>query len=187
MKLFSRIVGIAITLGLLSVNPVLAKMGDKEVDVGLAYGTAPASGYGSAIGFSIGGGYEIQDNMQVRADISSFSWKQSVSGIDVKYARMPITVSGRQYYPLQNNLKAYGQLGLEMSIDKSETVTPGYTSAFFSVPAQSASTSKTNFGITPAGGIEFAVTPQISVGGGVAYHIITDSYFTLGINAGYHF
>jgi len=187
MKLFSKVVGIAVVLGLFSVSPVLAKMGDKEVNVGLAYGSAPASGFGSAIGFSIGGGYEIQDNIQVRADISSFGWKQTVSGLDAKYTRMPITVSGRKYYPLQNNLlKAYGQLGLEMSMDKVDVVIPGYTSGFFSVPAQTASASETRLGITPGGGIEFAVTPQISVGGNVAYHIITDSYFTLGINAGYH-
>lgn len=187
MKLFRKTVGIAVVLGLLSVSPVLAKMGDKEVNVGLGYGSAPASGFGSAIGFSVGGGYEIQDNTQVRADIASFGWKQTLYGMDLKYTRMPITVSGRQYYPMQNNLKAYGQLGLEMSMDKVDVAVPGYTSAYYSVPATTASASETHFGITPGGGIEFAVTPQISVGGDVAYHIITDSYFTLGINAGYHF
>ena len=131
MKLFSKVVGISVVLGLISVSPGFAKMGDKEVNVGLAYGSAPASGFGSAIGFSIGGGYEIQDNIQVRADISSFGWKQSLFGIDVKYTRMPITVSGRQYYPLQNKLlKAYGQLGLEMSLDKAEAAVGSYNSNY---------------------------------------------------------
>lgn len=181
MKFFGQVVGVAVVLGLLSVSPVLAKMGDKAVNIGLGYGSAPASGFGSAIGFSIGGGYEIQDDTQVRVDISSFGWKQTVYGTDVKYTRMPITVSGRQYYPLQNNLKAYGQLGLEMSFDKAEAATS------FLGTTYKAEASETHLGITPGGGIEMAITPQISVGADVAYHIITDSYFTLGVNAGYHF
>lgn len=181
MKKVTVLLMAGIIAGLGFAQPSFAKTGDKSVNVGLGYGSEPAAGMGSAIGFSIGGGYEIQDDTQVRVDISSFGWKQTVYGMDIKYTRMPITVSGRQYYPLQDNLKAYGQLGLEMSLDKAEAATS------FMGTTYKAEASETHLGVTPGGGIEFAITPQISVGGDVAYHIITDSYFTLGINAGYHF
>lgn len=185
MKLFRKMAGVVALVGVYmvlgTVNPVFAKTGDKSVNVGLNFGSEPVSGFGSTTGFSIGGGYEIEDNMQIRGDISFFSWEQSAGGIDLKYARTPITISGRQYLPLQEGLRAYGQFGVEYSLDTVEVAINWFGTT------TKAEASENHFGITPGAGIEYAITPQISVGAEAMYHIITDPYFTLGINAGYHF
>lgn len=178
MKFLSYCAGIMALLGLFLANPVFAKMGDKSASVGLGIGTAPAPGWGSGYGFSIGGGYEIQDDLQIRGDVSYFSWTLDSVGDSLTYSRMPISVSARQYFPVQQNLKAYGQAGLEMSLDKFE---------WSDIASSVSSTSESNFGITPGGGIEYSINPQLSIGVQGLYHIITNSYITLGITGGYHF
>lgn len=171
----------AAVMGLASASPVFAKMGDKSVDVGVGFGTPPESGWGTGLGFSIGGGYEIQDDLQIRGDISYNKWSLSQYGWTLSWTRMPIAVSGRQYIPLQPNLKAYGQAGLELSFDSFESAWSWGATTY------KGTASETNIGLPLGGGVEYAISPQFSVGADVKWHLINHSYFTLGVNAGYHF
>lgn len=96
------------------------QMGDKEVDASLAIGTAPATGWGTGMGFDIGAGMmmpQVDPNVQGRVNIGYMKWSQSFFGATVSFKRMPILVSGRYYIPMQQGLKAYVQGGLELSID----------------------------------------------------------------------
>jgi hypothetical protein len=44
-----------------------------------------------------------------------------------------------------------------------------------------------NFGITPGGGIEFQVLPDVSIFALGRIHIITDNYFSMQFGAAFHF
>lgn len=161
-----------------------------EGDASLVIGTAPESGWGTGIGFNVGGGMmlpQVDKNLQVRVDISYIKWSMSDFGFDVSFTRIPITASGRYYIPLQNNLKAYVQGGLELSIDKSEAVIPGFTFFGVTTASQTVSSSETNFGITPGAGISFDLNKNLSIVADARYHIITGGYLTLQAGAAYHF
>lgn len=177
MRFLSKVLSIMVAAGLFMASPVFAKMGDKSVDVGFGFGTPPASGWGTGLGFSIGGGYEIQDDLQIRGDISYNSWTLDEFGATLSWTRIPIAASGRYYFPIQPSLKAYGQAGLELSFDSFEWAFLGTTY----------SASETNFGVPIGGGIEYVINPQFSVGADAKLHLISDSYLTLGVTAGYHF
>lgn len=185
MKRFkSVILAASMAAGLFAVSdPAFAKVGDQTVDVGVSVATEPIDNLGTAIGFSGGFGYEFTKDTQIRADVSYYSWDDSQTTIfgtmDMTVYRIPIAVSARRYvdFPNQQGLRAYGQLGLELSIDGAEVTLAGV----------SADDSETNVGLTPAAGIEYNVNDQMFVGANAAYHIITDSYFTFGGSIGFRF
>lgn len=184
MKRFKTVIlATSLTVGLFAVTqPALAKVGDSTADVGVSVATEPVDGLGTAIGFSGGFGYEFMKDTQVRADVSYYSWDDSQTTMfgtmDITLYRIPITVSARRYIDLQaQGIRAYGQLGVELSIDGAEVTLAGV----------SANDSETNLGITPAAGVEYNVNDKVYVGANAAYHIITDSYFTFGGNIGYRF
>ena len=146
-----------------------AKQGDVSVDAGFKLGTSPCCGFGIGFGGGVGAGYEVLDNLQVRGDFNYLTW--SKSGVD--YDRILFGGAGRYYVAVMNNLKVYGQAGMEISVDK------GTVAGFSSTTA--------HFGAPIALGAEFAVTPNIGIEGQAAFHLVTDSYLTFGVNGVYHF
>jgi opacity protein-like surface antigen len=161
-----------------------------EGDASLVFASAPASGFGTSVGLTIGAGMMLPsvENLQVRIDQSFFSWSQSEFGFDLKYTRYPMTASARYYFPVRpERLKVYGQGGIEVSFDKVEATTiVGYT-GFFQPIYGKVSDSSTNIGITPGGGVAFQINDKLSVAADFRIHLITDSYFTLQGGIVYNF
>jgi opacity protein-like surface antigen len=170
-----------------------ARQGEVEVDGALSLGTGP-SDFDSAVGFNFGVGFMIQDNpqLQIRGDLSYYDFDASMFGVDVSYTRMPIAVSARIYIPVQNNIKVFGQGGLELSFDEAEVAVPWITfgGPFGITPISTTMKQKvdeTNIGITPGGGIEFMVNPQFGLFAMARWHIISDNYFDLSFGGAVHF
>jgi opacity protein-like surface antigen len=201
----NRIVRILAASALLTLSLAatsFAAVGDSTVDLGVGFATAPSTGvpgasFDTGWGLTVGGGYELMEIsafrgsiLQVRGDIGYNKWSKSVdvggANVDLKLTRIPISAGARVYVPLEavNNLRLFGEASLELSMDKAETgdvTIPG----FGVVPGESSS--ETNFGLSPAVGLEYAVTPNINVGALLKYHIIDSAYLTGSIGVGYKF
>ena len=151
------------------------QMGNAEVDASLVWASAPTSDFDSTIGLNIGAGVmlpQIDRNLQGRVDMTFLSFDGSFLGTNLTYSRVPITVSGRYYIPLQQPVKVYGQGGLELSFDKVDTAVPGF-------PGFRVSESSINLGLVGGLGIDVAIAPQLSFVADVRLHLVTDYYLTL--------
>lgn len=152
------------------------------VDVSGLYGTVPSGVdfLDSTFGFRIGGSYDYMEiwegELQLRADLSYFKWDGDVLGLKTEYRRIPIFIGGR-YNKSFDNFSLYGEVGVELSMDKVEV----------SLGALSISVSETHFGLTPGVGFEYPITDVVIVDLGFRYHIIADKYSTLGLSVGYRF
>jgi len=76
--------------------------------------------------------------------------------------------------PIVDRLRAFGQAGLETSIDNFDT-------------AGNQRESEVNVGIAPGAGIEFFVNPKVSVFALGLAHLISDSYFSMQFGVATHF
>lgn len=165
-----------------------------SIDVGGIVGTEPASGFGSALGFTLGASMDLSSvanaPIEGRADLSYLSYKEEFtfgfvgasSKIELKYRRIPIFVGGRYLLPLQSPAKVFVEGGIEVSFDKVESgVADPFTGRAIKVEA-----SETNLGLTPGIGISYPVSPTVSIGGNARYHIISGSYFSLGAFVGFN-
>lgn len=162
--------------------------GPIELDGGFTFGTGPGD-FGSAFGFNFGGGYMLDavPNLQIRADLSYYDFSQTVFfGSDLSYTRVPITVGARYYFPINDRLKAFAQAGLETSFDSIDTIVyvPGGPFGFTAVTQSS---DEINLGISPGGGIEFFIAPQVSIFALGRIHIVSDAYFSMNFGAAAHF
>jgi hypothetical protein len=182
-----------ITLGMTA--PAFAKVGSStsggaEIDGSVVLATAPASGFDTGFGVTVGGGAmlpQIDRNLQGRIDISYFKWTASEFGFDLSYTRIPLLFSGRYYVPARDNrLKVYVQGGLELSFDKVEAAVPAFVPPF-GVGTVKASSSETRLGIVPGIGIEYKLSPTLGLVADARWHIITDSYLTLQFGLASHF
>ncbi len=179
MKISSRIVVSVVLLGLIAASPSFAKQGDKAVDLTLDVATEPASGFGSAVGVTLGGGYEVIDSLQARIDLSYYSWDQGAFGDDITYRRIPLDIGARYYFQLPpKGLKVYPLAALEISFDELEFAVP-----FF--PKQTED--KVHAGVVTGGGVDYALTKEFSVGANLKAHLITDGYVTMGLGGTFHF
>lgn len=156
-----------------------------EIDGSVGFGTGP-NNFDPAFGMNFGGGYTLPNlPVQVRADVSYFKFERSVVGASFKYTRIPFTFSGRYYFPVGDKLKFFAQGGAEVSIDKLES--PIFLSTTLGLLPGTASESKTNFGASAGGGVEFFFNPHASVFGLARFHVITDNYFSMHFGGAYHF
>lgn len=180
----ARILAASTLLTLSVAATSFAAVGDKEIDLNLGLATESASGSGTGWGFSVGGGHELLavpavkgSTLQLRGDIGYNSWKKD----PVTVTRVPVSGGGRLYVPVEavKNLRAYGEGSFELSFDKSEQDFGGLSGKV--------SESKIRFGLSPAAGVEFAVTPQISVGAALKYHIIASGYLNASVGVGCKF
>jgi opacity protein-like surface antigen len=171
---------LTLVLALSVVAPALAKQGDKTLDASIDLATAPVSGFDSTLGFSVGFGYELEQELQLRGDISYYSYDEDFFGDSLTYTRVPVAASVRKYFPLnpQKNVNIFVQGGLELSFDEVEVSVP-----FFG----KASESEVNLGLVGGGGVEFALSREFGLGGIAKYHVISDDYLTLGLYGAYHF
>lgn len=144
-------------------------------DIAAVYATGS---YSSATGLNLGFGKTINDNLEARADFSYLPFEKG----GLKYTRMPIAVSGKYYHPLSESVKAYAQLGAEVSIDSVEVIitVPGFGSS-------KTSEQKARLGITPAVGCESEISPGISLFLDARNHFVTDSYATVALGLKYSY
>ena len=157
-----------------------------EVDGSLGFGTGPGN-FDPGLGLNFGAGYTIPglDNLQARVDISYFDFSYSVLGNDLSFTRIPITFSARYYFPITNELKAFAQGGLEVSVDKIDTAF--YYPTFLGFIPVKQSVSETNVGGSIGGGIEYFIIPQASIFALGRVHIISDNYFSMHFGGAFHF
>lgn len=162
------------------VGAALAE-GEMSVDVSGSYASEPVTGFGSTIGFGIGGNYGISKELAGRVDLNYYSWKYDYSDFwgsySSTYTRMPIFAGARYLIPMDNTMNAYVEGGVELSFDSFEIAWGGFKTTG----------SETKFGITPGAGIEYSINPNIYVGANARYHIVTNPYLTAGVNVGYRF
>ena len=179
-----------LTLGLAATS--FAAVGDKEVDISLGFATESQSGSDIGFAMSVGGGYELLtipaikgSTLQVRGDIGYNRWGKSLPGQDLKFTRIPVSAGARLYVPIEKvkNLRVYGEASLELSFDESDAAFVNNIVG----PVVVGSHSDTRVGLTPGAGVEFAVAPNIFVGGGLKVHIIDGSYLTALAGVGFKF
>jgi opacity protein-like surface antigen len=189
------IITLAALITLSMTAPAFAKAGtstsqDTEIDGSVVLATAPASGFDTGLGITVGAGTtlpHIDKNLQGRVDISYFTWSASQFGVDVSYTRIPLLFSGRYFVPTRDNrLKVYIQGGLELSFDKVEAAItlPSPPFAFGTVKESS---SETRIGLVPGAGIEYKLSPTLGLVVDARWHIITDGYLTVQFGLASHF
>ncbi|MFZ2951229.1 MAG: outer membrane beta-barrel protein [Desulfuromonadaceae bacterium] len=193
-----RILAASMLLTLSLAATSFAARGDKEVDlsIGIAtssdagnpgyagYGYGYGSSYGTGLGLSVGGGYELLDitaikggTLQIRGDIGYNHWSEG----GFTLTRVPVSAGARLYVPIQavNKLRVYGEASLELSFDSFDT--PSYW--FY----DGRKSSDTKIGLVPGAGAEFIVAPNVFVGGGLKYHIVSDGYLNALVGVGFKF
>ncbi len=184
--LFATLIAI---LFLSTGNPVFAATtassaaGDVEIDGSFSLATGPGS-FDSGYGLNFGAGYmmnSVVKNLQGRIDVGyyKFSGNFITLGffpVSLNYTRIPVTVSARYYFPIVDQLRVFAQAGVEVSQDSKE---------FFYGITQTKN--ELNLGVSPGGGIEFNVNPQLSIFALARFHAITDSYISMQFGAAYHF
>jgi len=150
-----------------------------EVDGSFGLATGPGS-FDGGPGINIGAGYmltSIDKNLQARVDLSYYDFSSTYWIYDISYTRIPVTVSARYYFPINDRLKAFAQAGIETSFDSFD----------HPVGVVKQSKSEVNIGLSPGGGIEFSVAPQVSIFALGRAHVIADSYFSMQFGAAFHF
>lgn len=162
-----------------------AQGGAAALDISGNYATEPAGGFGGTAGIEIGGivdfdrlGVDIRmENVRTaaRAAFGYYDWDDSVSGVDISYRRIPFFLGGRFIVPIAAPFLAYGDLGLEVSFDRKEGVSSG----------NRVSDSEVNLGLRPQIGIIYPVSDRSTLGAGIAWHVVSDPYLTLGFTVGF--
>lgn len=157
--------------------------GDFEIDGSFGFATGPDD-FDSGYGLNFGAGYTlgaVDKNLQVRVDLSYYAFSQDVNAFgfstSIDYKRVPFTVSARYYFPIIDKLAAFAQAGLETSFDSKES-----RDAFGTHTKD-----EVNLGITPGGGVEYFIIPEVSVFAVARWHVISDAYFSMLFGGAYHF
>jgi opacity protein-like surface antigen len=162
-----------------TAKPLALDTDNLEIDGSFAFASGPGD-FDSGFGVNFGAGYMLNTlvkNLQGRVDVGYFDFSRDVPGTSLSYWRVPITFSARYYVPLLDNLKAFGQAGVETSWDSYE-----YVDAY-----GKRSKTQFNIGLSPGAGVELFATKNLSVFGLIRSHWISDSYFSMHFGAAYHF
>jgi hypothetical protein len=147
-----------------------------EVDGSLGPASGPGD-YKRGFGVNFGAGYAlstIDRNLQARVDLSFYQFNYDFHWGSGSYTRIPVTISGRYYLPIINRLKAFGQAGLEMSVDTYDT-------------AAHERKNEMNLGISPGAGIEFFINRNASIFALGRFHLLPDSYLSMQFGVASHF
>jgi opacity protein-like surface antigen len=167
------VVGMAATASAKTENPGF------EIDGSFGFGTGPGD-YDPGFGLNFGGGYTFPDiNLQARVDISYFDFSYDNFYGDFNYTRIPITVSARYYFPINDSLKAFAQAGVETSVDSFDEPT-----FVFGLKNK---VDEVNVGLSAGGGIEYYLVPQASLFALGRVHVISDNYFSMHFGGAFHF
>ncbi len=175
-----------LTLSLAATS--FAAMGDKEIDFGLGFATEAYSGSGTGLNLSVGGGYELLKisaikggTLQVRGDIAYNRWSDDAFGTDLTFTRIPVSGAARLYVPVANQLRLFGEAGLEISFDSAEVAVP----TIFGGGKVSAD--ETNVGMLFGGGLEYTLAPKVFLNGALRIHAIDSSYLNGSVGIGFKF
>lgn len=168
---------IALSLGTASYAATgWAEPGTYEFDGSIGPASGPDS-YDGGFGVNFGVGYmlkSINDNLQARFDISFYHFNNDFPWGSGTYTRVPLIISARYYVPVTERVRAFGQAGLETSIDNYDNDADQRVS-------------QVNLGIAPGAGIEFFVDPRASIFVLGVAHLISDSYFSMQFGMAAHF
>lgn len=182
MKKFATMI-LAMVLLLSTGTAVFAKSADQrdfEVDGSFSFATGPGS-FDSGLGVNAGAGYMLNSfvqNLQGRVDIGYYDFSTDFFFTNLSYTRLPVTVSARYYFPIMDQLKVFGQAGIETSWDSKE---------FLDGFGFKHTKNEMNLGVSPGAGVEFYIIPQVSVFALGRFHVITDSYFSMQFGAAFNF
>lgn len=147
-----------------------------EVDGSFAPASGPG-GYNGGFGVNFGAGYTlspIDKDLQARFDFSFYQFKNDFTWGTGTYTRVPFTVSARYYLPIVDKLRAFGQAGIEMSMDTFDN-------------SANRRNNEVNLGISPGAGVEFFVNRNISIFALGRAHLISDSYFSMQFGVASYF
>jgi opacity protein-like surface antigen len=162
-----------------------AKTGSPGFEIDGSFGFASGPGdFDAGFGTNFGAGYmldSVLENLQARIDVSYFDFSREFFLMDLEYTRVPVTISARYYFPITDQFRAFAQAGVETSFDSFDTVFP------FAGNFIKQSESEVNIGLSPAGGVDFAITPNISVFAIGRWHLISDNYFSIHFGGAFHF
>jgi hypothetical protein len=155
------------------VSNAFAKQGDFYLEGFVGIGTGADDeeiDFGTEIGGGVGFGYEVVDNLQLRADISYYKWSEDAvvlgQNANEELRNIPVFLGGRYLFPITPNFKLFGELGLSVNFLKIKA------SAYGPMIWFSASESETKLGGVPGVGGYFMMTPQLGLGIGLRYHFI---------------
>ncbi|MBN2723109.1 MAG: porin family protein [Deltaproteobacteria bacterium] len=132
-------------------------MGFAEVSVGFGGMQGDVEGIDPFLGFNISGFYNVMPNVAVGASIRYQMY--SVDSGDA--SSIMFGVEGRYYFPINNQMRVYGLAGLgydmySISIDTPLGTVEGDDTAIY---------------IQVGGGVEYALSPVMSVGGQLRYQL----------------
>lgn len=173
---------LVLLLGMVTAVPAVSSAAETtpfQLDASIGYGSGPGD-FDAGFGFNFGGGYmlnSIDPNLQARMEIGYFTFDRDLAGVSLDYTRMPFAFGARYYLPVAERLKLFGQAAVELSVDEFETATVFGKS----------SESEVNFGITPAVGLDFEISRELSLFTTASMHVISDNYFSMQFGAAYHF
>jgi len=182
-KIFALLLAVVVSLWMGALCSAKSADPPSEATAGpynLSFSFAPATGpdgYDSGWGASFGAGYmleSIDKNLEARIDLSVYQFDHNFYWGSGTFTRVPITLSARYYVPIQDKLRAFGQVGLETSIDSYDT-------------SNNTRQNEVNVGLSPGLGIEFIANPKVSLFALAIEHLITDNYFSLQLGVAIHF
>jgi hypothetical protein len=153
-----------------------------EVDAALQFATGPDD-FDSGYGINLGAGYllsSIDKNLQARVDIGYLEFSKDFG---LEYTRIPVVISGRYYFPLDERLKLFAQAGVETSFDSRDELVP--VPIFGGLAKQTKN--ELRLGLVPGGGAEFLITPSIGLFAVGSLHLISDGYFSIQFGSAIHF
>jgi opacity protein-like surface antigen len=169
-----------------------------QIDGTLSIATDPTDGFFGfsdwALGFGVGMSMDLPQQgrgagkLQIRGDLNWYNWDVSGYGFgDFEYERIPVFVGVRYFIPMQSkgDVDLYVEGGAELSFDKVEVGIPALGPLGFVIVKDEVS--DTNFGITPGIGIEIPMANNLVFGANARFHLITDSYLSLGATFGVKF
>lgn len=183
---------------------VFAKQGDVTVEGFVGIGTGPDDeeiDFGTGVGGGAGFGYEVVDNLQLRADLSFFKWKSDeLSLTDPDFGTLkvtedlrniPIFLGGRYFFPVAPRFRPFVELGVSVNLLKVKADVELFGTSV------SVSESATKIGVVPGVGVELMVTPQLGLGVDLRYYLIgkgigdadtvKPSFFSAAAMIAYHF
>jgi hypothetical protein len=170
----------AVALAMLAAVPALAQQAassppsGNSVDLSGNFATEPDDGFGNTLGVEAGVnlGFEnlgLQINIDprvrtlLRASLGYYDWDRSVPGGEQTYQRIPLFLGTRFAVTAAPSLQVFGDLGFEVSLD------------------EEAGDDDIELGLRPQAGVIYPINNMLSATGTVAFHIIDDPYFTIGV------
>lgn len=191
-----KIILLCAVLSLLPASAALAKTGEGiTIDGSLLAADETYKGSDAALGFGFGVSYGLGDmvrlgqgSLVLRGDIGVLRGSSENFYLELDSSRIPLFVGVRYILPLDlKPLDLYAEGGLELSRDKYEVAVPvflpGFRAGFFA----KSTISDTNLGVTPGFGAVLSLSDSFSLGLNARFHLITNTYLSFGLTAGYSF